>query len=66
MIKYLIYTIIFLAVVLIGYGITILDINHLFEDESGGALVAILAALCVIVLMSILLVSRTIAKKHNS
>lgn len=66
MIKYLIYTIIFLAVVLIGYGITILDLDHLFEENSGKAVIGILASLCVIVLMGILLVSRTIAKKHNS
>ncbi|MDN3596144.1 hypothetical protein [Zunongwangia endophytica] len=67
MTKYLIYTIIFLGIVVIGFNITILDFSsHIMEDESGGALIAIIASLCVIVLMGILLVSRAIAKKHSS
>lgn len=65
MTKYLIYTIIFLGVVVIGFNVTILDFNNLMEEESGTALIAIIASLCVIVLMGILLVSRAIAKKHN-
>ena len=63
--KYFIYTIIALAVVFVGISISKLDLQNLMEGDSVYALVVILASLCVIVLMSILLVSRTIAKKHT-
>ncbi|MDT0642256.1 hypothetical protein RM553_05355 [Zunongwangia sp. F363] len=63
--KFFIYTIIALAVVLIGYNISILDFNNLLDGESGKASAAILASTCVIVLMAILLMSRTIAKKQK-
>lgn len=61
--KILIYTLIVLAVALIGYNATFLDFNNLFEDESGTALIGILSSSIVVVLMVILLMSRTIAKK---
>jgi hypothetical protein len=61
--KILIYTLIVLAVGLIGYNATFLDFNNLVEDESGTALIGILASSIVVVLMVILLMSRTIAKK---
>lgn len=35
------------------------------EGDSAGAVIAIVASLCVIVLMAILLVSKRIAKKHE-
>ena len=63
--KYFIYTIIFLAVVFIGISLQTVDINNLLEGDSGNALIVIAASLCVIILMAILLVSRTIAKKHQ-
>lgn len=63
--KYFIYTIIFLALVFIGISATILDFQDLMSGESANALIVILASLCVIILMIILLVSRTISKKHN-
>lgn len=63
--KYFIYTIIFLAIVFIGISIRSLDFSNLMEGDSGSALIVIAASLCVIVLMSILLVSRTIAKKRK-
>lgn len=61
--KILIYTLIVLAVALIGYNATFLDFNNLFEDESGTALIGILSSSIVVVLMVILLMSRTIAEK---
>ncbi|MCM4157327.1 hypothetical protein [Gramella sp. AN32] len=64
--KYLIYTIIALAVVFIGISVGKLDFQNLLEGDSMYALIVILASLCVIVLMSILLVSRTISKKQDS
>ena len=63
--KYFIYTIIFLAVVFIGISVKSVEINNLLEGDSGNALIVIAASLCVIILMAILLVSRTIAKKHQ-
>ncbi|MDR9455910.1 MAG: hypothetical protein RI572_00750 [Salegentibacter sp.] len=64
--KILIYSIILLAIVLIGYSSTILDFNSLFEGDSSKAVMAIIASLCVIVLMVILLLSRKISKKQNA
>lgn len=63
--KYFIYFIIFLAVVFIGVSVGSLDLNALLEGNSANALIVILASLCVIILMTILLVSRTISKKHG-
>lgn len=64
--KILIYSIILLAIVLVGYSSTILDFNNLFEGDSAKAVMAIVASLCVIVLMIILLLSRKIYKKDQS
>ena len=64
--KYFIYTIIFLALVFIGVSASVLNFQDLMEGDSAKALIVILASLCVIVLMVILLVSRTISKKHDS
>ena len=61
--KYFIYTIIFLALVFIGVSASVLDFQNLTEGDSGKGLIVILASLCVIVLMGILLVSRSISKK---
>lgn len=63
--KYVIFTIIFLALVFIGISATKLNFNALTEADSGNALIVILASLCVIITMIILLMSRTISKKHN-
>lgn len=63
--KYFIYTIIFLALVFIGISATILDFQDLMSGDSANALIVIVASLCVIVLMVILLISRTISKKHD-
>lgn len=63
--KYFIYTIIFLALVFIGISATILDFNDLMSGDSANAIIVILASLCVIILMVILLISRTISQKHS-
>ncbi|MFD1094688.1 hypothetical protein [Salegentibacter chungangensis] len=63
--KFVIYTVIMLALILIGYNITIIDFDNIFQGTSAEAVIAIVASLIVIVLMIILLVSRTIAKKHR-
>ena len=61
--KILIYTLLVLAVGLIGYNLTFVDFNDLFGEESKIALIGILSSGVVFVLMIILLMSRSIAKK---
>lgn len=63
--KFVIYTVIFLALVLIGFSISVINPSNLFEGDSANALIWMLAAICIIVLMIILLVSRKIQKKHQ-
>lgn len=64
--KLFIYTVIFLAVVIIGYSATILNFEDLLKGDSGTAVLVILGSLCLIVLMGILLTSKSISKKHNA
>jgi len=63
--KYFIYTIIFLAIVFIGISVPATNLSNFMEGDSGNALIVIVGSLCVIVLMSILLISRVIAEKHK-
>ncbi|SKB49194.1 hypothetical protein SAMN05660776_1379 [Salegentibacter holothuriorum] len=64
--KLFIYTVIFLAVVSIGYSTTALDFDNLLKGDSGTAVLVIVGSLCLVILMGILLTSRSIAEKHNS
>lgn len=64
--KLFIYTVIFLAVVIIGYSATILNFDNLLKGDSGTAVLVIVGSLCLVILMGILLTSRKIAEKHNS
>ena len=63
--KYFIYTVIFLAVVIIGVNFSLLDFDNLMDGDSGKAMIFSVISLCVIVLMGILLISRSIAKKQE-
>ncbi len=63
--KIFIYILMIIAVVVIGYNISVLDFEDLLAGQSGIALIGILCAACVIVLLGILLTSRAIAKKSN-
>ena len=63
--KIFIYSVMLLALILIGYNVTILDFENLLQGESAKAAAAILASICVILLMAILLVSRKISRKHH-
>lgn len=63
--KYIIYSFIALASILLIYNLTVLDFENLFEGESSTALVGVFASLCVIVLMLILLISRIIKDKSE-
>lgn len=62
--KFFIYSVMILAVILIGYHARILDFDNLLEGESANATAAILASVCVILLMAILLVSKKISRKN--
>lgn len=61
--KYFIYFLILSAIALLVYNSTMLNFDHLFTGKSSIALVGVLFSACVIVLMLILLVSRTIKAK---
>ncbi len=64
--KYLIYVLIVIASGLIIYNTTHLDFGHLLDGDSKTALISIFASACVILLLSILLVSKAIQKKKNN
>jgi len=63
--KYFSYTLIGIAILLIGYNSTFLDFKNLFNDDSGVALIGIITALCAILLVLILSIAKTIEKKKN-
>ncbi len=63
--KYFIYVLIAIAAGLIIYNITYLDFDNLLDGNSKTALIGIFSSACVIVLMSILLVSKSIQKKKR-
>lgn len=63
--KYFIYTILSLGILLLIFNILQIDFQNIFGQESSGAWIGVLSSLCVIVLMWILLVSRTIQKKYR-
>lgn len=64
--KYVIYTIIALASILLIFNLTLLDFDNLFVGDSSIALIGVFAALCTIVLMIILLVSKKIQQKAGN
>ncbi|MGI0107341.1 hypothetical protein [Salinimicrobium sp. WS361] len=63
--KVLIYILIVVAMGLIVYNATFLDLENAFSGDSKTALIGILASSIVVVLMIILLMSRAIAKKSG-
>ncbi|WP_115462733.1 hypothetical protein [Winogradskyella aurantiaca] len=60
--KILITVLTIIAVLLIAFNATKLDFNNLFDGESFTAVLTILAALCAIVLLQILRLSKKIEK----
>lgn len=60
--KYFIYLLIIIAIGLIIYNITYLDFDNLLIGDSKTALISIFSSACVVLLMTILLVSRSIQK----
>ncbi len=63
--KYFIYLLIIIAIGLIIYNITYLDFDNLLIGDSKTALISIFSSACVVLLMTILLVSRSIQKKKR-
>lgn len=63
--KYIFYLIGVLAVASIVFNVFKLDFNHLLQGESQIAAVSILAALCVVALMGIMIVSKKISQKYE-
>jgi len=53
------------AIVLIAYNATLLDFKALFKGESMVAIITILAALCAILLLQILKISKKIEEKSK-
>lgn len=56
----------FIALILIAFNATKIDKNNPFEGESSIALITILAALCALVLLQILRISKRIEQKVKS
>lgn len=63
--KYLIYILMLLATGLVIFNATRIDLSAPFEGDSQVAVIGVLAASCVIVLLLILLISRSIANKKK-
>lgn len=63
--KIFIYILLAMAVGVVIFNATLIDYDAMFVDDSAIALIGILGALIVIVLLVILLMSRTIEKKSK-
>lgn len=56
----------FIALIIIGFNATKIDFNNPFHGESTVALITILAALCALILLQILRISKNIEAKAKS
>jgi hypothetical protein len=63
--KYTFYLIGFLAVASIVFNVFKLDFNHFLQGDSQVAAISILAALCVVALMGIMIISKKISQKYD-
>lgn len=63
--KYLIYTLLILAIGLFGFNLFQLEWSHLLSEENSGPWIGILAALIVLVSMLILMASKAIQQKYS-
>jgi bacteriorhodopsin len=63
--KYAFYIIAVLAFASIVFNIFKLDFNHILRGDSQIAAISIIAALCVVILMSIMVVSKKINEKYG-
>lgn len=63
--KYLIIIFSIIAIALIAYNVTLIDFSAPFEGQSTVALITIFAALCAILLLQILRISKKIEEKSK-
>ena len=63
--KYVVYAIMILGIASIVFNAFKLDFSNLLAGESQIAVISIIAALCVVILMSIMLVSYKIKEKES-
>lgn len=59
------FILVFLALALIVFNITLLDFNNLFEGESMIALIGIAASLCAVFILIIFRMSKMVEEKMN-
>ena len=60
------YSLIFIAIGLIIFNITLLDFSHLFEGNSVIALIGIIASICAILILLIFKTSKSIVDKMQN
>lgn len=63
--KYLMYAIIAIATLLLGYNVTKIDWKQPFQGDSSVALIGVLACACAILLLVILMLSKKIEHKSK-
>jgi len=63
--KYFLYILMGLALLSIIFNATFLNLDNLLEGDSKTAIITILASACVLVIIWILLISKTIEKKYQ-
>lgn len=59
------YTLVFLAIALIIFNVTLLDFENLFEGESMVALIGIAASFCAVFILLIFRMSKMLQEKLN-
>lgn len=60
------YILIFLALALVIFNITLLDFDNLFQGDSLIALIGVVASLCAILILLIFRTSKAIEEKHKN
>jgi len=60
------YILIFLALALVIFNITLLDFDNLFQGDSLIALIGVIASLCAILILLIFRTSKVIEEKHKN
>lgn len=60
------YVLVFIALALILFNITLLDLNNLFEGESLVALIGVVASFCAVLILLIFRMSKVIDEKINN
>lgn len=53
----------FIAIVLIGFNVTMIDFNNPFDGDSSVALIGVLAAICAVIILFIFRMSKKIEDK---